>query len=175
MLKKCNLSIMIVSVATIFFVFYGFACNTIPDKAEGFMTLKRFNSIPMIARTTVFSADGNVSIYDPPDTKAPFTFRMTTGECDSLKILSTAAPGFDTLYYNAKQHIPNPSVTILAFTGNGVTKSVRISQYPPLPPALSAILSCAGTIEARGLEMMQKIKEDQIRKQQREQNEEQTH
>ena len=124
-------------------------------------------------RKTVFSRNCNVTIYDPPNTDQPFIFPMTSSECDSLSQLLASAPPFDSVYYNANQHIPNPASTILEFTRNGVVRQVRISQYPPLPSALVAILSCAGTIELRGLNLMEKQEEERVGKQRMEQEQEQ--
>ena len=168
MIKIAYISFAIVAVC---FTFVGFSCENAP-KSGVFFKLERFSSIPMIRRVVTFSNDSNVTIYEPPNTKNPFTYSMSSEECDSLRTYCSAAPSFDTLYFDPKIRIPNPSAIIMEFTSNSVTKQVRISQYPHLPDGVLAVLTFAAKIESRGLNLMEKQGEEK-KDQEREEKEQQ--
>ncbi|HZV13588.1 MAG TPA: hypothetical protein VFA55_10265 [Candidatus Kapabacteria bacterium] len=142
---------------------FGFACSKTPDNS--FFVLKRFSSIPPIVRSTVFSQDCTVSIHDPINTDNPFTFTMTSGECDSLKTFCEGYESYDSVYNDTTMHIPNPSSIVMEFHANGTVKTVRIIQFPKIANGLIPLLECASSIEQRGLDMMKKQEMDKIRAQ----------
>jgi hypothetical protein len=128
----------------------GFECSA---GGSPTLTVRRFSSIPSITRHTVYHADGNAQLLDPPNTTAPFAFTLTKNERDSLALLLKNAPQWDSLYF-PEIHIPNPSHLYLDIPTANSTRTIHISNFPALPPALQSLIELSGRIEYRaGLAM----------------------
>jgi hypothetical protein len=132
------------------FTAWGFVCS---PASKSTLTLKRYSSIPPIVRWTTFSSDCGVTILDPPKTEHPFNFTMSPAVCDSLERFCAAFAMFDSNYH-PDQFIPNPASMDLVFARDGVVKTVRIVQFPKLPPALQALVDYATRVEYEGMERM---------------------
>ncbi len=134
----------IASFAVVLFTGFQCAAGEAPT-----LTVRRFSSIPPIARHIIYRADGTATLLEPPNTKSPYAFSLSTQERDSLELLLADAPQWDSVYAPTMV-IPNPSHLYLDIPlAGGGARTIHIANFPTVPPHLQALLELTGRIEDR--------------------------